>query len=101
MYARIFHKIDLPMFKGSSHRIVDAFELDQVWKPESRSRLVDSPDKDVLEYIFRIHNNVNGNERNVFLKLRSLSVGDIVELSDNSTSHGRRYLCAPTGWEVI
>ncbi len=53
---------------------VDKFELPADQFPE--------PSDDALEHVFRIHNAVDGTERNVRLGIRSLSVGD----ASNSTS---------------
>ena len=54
----------------------------------------------VAEIVFREHNAVDGSERNVKLKLRSLSVGDVLEITpaDGPT---RAYACAPLGWKEL
>ncbi len=57
---------------------VDEFELPAEQFPE--------PGDDVLEHVFRIHNAVDGTERNVRLGIRSLSVGDVVQLDERAFS---------------
>jgi hypothetical protein len=77
---------------GEDFKLVDEFEVTEAEVARANSVGGGTLD-DVLEYIFRIHNAVDGSERNVKLHLRSLSVGDVVELD------GQRWVCAGTGWE--
>ena len=72
---------DAPMAK------VDEFDLPEEQFPE--------PGDEALEYVFRIHNAVDGTERNVGLGIRSLSVGDVVQLDE------RAFAVEPVGWIEI
>ncbi len=66
---------------------VDKFELPADQFPE--------PSEDALEHVFRIHNAVDGTERNVRLGIRSLSVGDVVQLDEHA------FAVDPIGWTEI
>ena len=72
---------DAPMAK------VDEFELREEQFPE--------PGYEALEHVFRIHNAVDGTERNVGLGIRSLSLGDVVQLDE------RAFAVEPIGWIEI
>ncbi len=66
---------------------VDEFELPVEQFPE--------PSDDALEHVFRIHNAVDRTERNVRLGIRSLSVGDVVQVDE------RAFAVEPIGWTEI
>ncbi len=80
------------------------------WVPEAPMALVDEYEvlagvraneipfripASVLDLIYRDHQAVTGTERNVRLRIRSLSVGDVVQLDS------RRFACASVGWTEI
>src|SRR5450759_1249626 len=55
---------------------------------------------DHLEHVFGIYNNADGSTRTAELKIRSMSVGDIVALSQ----YGRIWswhMCTPDGWDNV
>jgi hypothetical protein len=66
---------------------VDEFEL-----PAEQFPL---PGDGALEHVFRAHNAVDGTERNVTLRIRSLSVGDVVQLDE------RAFAVDSVGWTEI
>lgn len=86
MIARVLHNTFIAV---DEFHIEDGYQTIRAEVGELRA------DEVVLDRIFRIHNAIDGTERVVKLGLRSLSVGDAVELD------GRRYLCAGMGWERI
>jgi hypothetical protein len=76
---------------------VDEFEpaLSEGFPPLPDQVVGEIDDEALLEWVFRIHNAVDGDERNVKLGLRSLSTGDAVALD------GRLYSCESLGWQRI
>lgn len=97
MIARIFHNPNIfnPVDSFDVANLVGKRYPQLILTHEFCEGLDGNNDVAILEWIFRIHNAVDGTERVVKLGLRSLSVGDEVELD------GRRYLCAGRGWERI
>jgi hypothetical protein len=110
MRVRIYHSIDRDF-------------MFQAWKPEALLKLVDdyaiegwrsadpderitpgiqkmgyregAADDEILELVYRDQNAVDGSERNVMMRNRSLSVGDVVMLND------RAFAVASLGFEPI
>jgi hypothetical protein len=77
----------MPWSSDAAMAKVDEFELPAERFPQ--------PGDDALEHVFRIHNAVDGTERNVGLGLRSLSVGDVVKLDE------RAFAVDSIGWTEI
>lgn len=53
-----------------------------------------------LEVVFRDMNAVDGDELCCTLKVRSMSVGDVV-ITHVDDQNERAYYCAPSGWKLI
>ena len=49
----------------------------------------------VLNYVYRQCNHVEGNEWIADKKLRSMMIGDMVEV------RGTKYICEPVGWKKV
>ena len=77
----------MPWSRDAPMSRVDEFVLPAEQFPE--------PSDDALEHVFRVHNAVDGTERNVRLGIRSLSVGDVVQLDE------RAFAVDPVGWAEI
>jgi hypothetical protein len=89
MKVTIYHSTFclMPWSSDAPMSRVDEFELPTEQFAE--------PSDEALEHVFRIHNAVDGTERNVRLELRSLSVGDVVQLDE------RAFAVEPIGWTEI
>ena len=66
------------------------------WEPIT-DPLSDNPEvpSNILELVWTDHNAVSGTERCCQLRIRSLSVGDVVQLDD------RAFACESIGWVEI
>ena len=95
MNVKVLHKVDtnFRLFDPlkDTLTLVDEFEfpgMKRGWgiaDPHNGHELrVDGSDEACLEHVWRIHNAVEGWERNVQLRIRSLSVGDVVDLDGRS-----------------
>lgn len=90
--------------RGMKARVIygDSFGLKvRVFDFPITNDLMAEGDQEVLEHIFRQCNAVDGTEwisqpEQRALKLRSMSVGDLVVLPTR-----RLYLCKPQGWELV
>ena len=94
MNIKVYHKIDKPFtttYKGDfntrAFKLVDEFIPQRDTAPAAIMNL--------LEWVYFIHNAVDSTSRNVHLRVRSLSVGDVVQLD----SH--QYTVRNLGWEKI
>jgi hypothetical protein len=98
MRVRIYHSIDQdftfdPWRPEAPLRLVDDYQIEG-WRsadPDERItpgiqkmayRQGEAMDEEILELIYRDQNSVDGSERNVMKRNRSLSVGDVVMLND-------------------
>ena len=92
----IYHQVDGGMFQEfdaeTSHLTLAYSYVDEEWYAEA-----DTVDPTVyLERVFRQNNAVDGNEINVQKNRRSLSVGDVVCLPDNTY-----YTVGSIGWTEV
>lgn len=71
------------------------FEEPVVYEFPSDNIDITKSDDDVLDHVFRECNHVNGNEWIDGKELRSLSVGDMVEIN------GTLYVCCNVGWKRL
>lgn len=74
---------------------IQTFQEPRVFEFPSKDISITADDYDVLDYVFRQCNHVNGQEWIHGKKLRSLSVGDMVEIN------GSLYVCCSIGWQRL
>lgn len=79
MQVKVYHNLDTnfvhPYKPGQRLELVDEFDTQKVAGFAEGDSI-----NQTLEWVFRIHNTVDGKERSAKLRVRSLSVGDVVEV---------------------
>ena len=94
MQIKVYHNTDTDFIHkykvGQALKLVDTFDVEKLEEVTN-----ESPIKEILERVYRIHNTVDGTERNAKLRVRSLSVGDVVEVE------GARWAVATLGFEPV
>lgn len=94
MQIKVYHNVETdflhPYQAGMRLEMVDCFEAREMGEVSAESKI-----EDILERVYRIHNAVDGTERNVALNVRSLSLGDVVEVD------GKRYAVAMFGFKPV
>lgn len=91
--VRVYHSTDRgfmfdPWVKEAPLQLVDEFKL-------ANDGRYGPGEEGVLDQVFDLHQTVRGTERNCQLRIRSLSVGDVVRLGD------RAWACDRVGWREI
>src|ERR1700694_3016297 len=94
MQIKVYHNLETDFLHayraGQELKLVDTFDVGAIGEVNAQS-----PIEDILARVYRIHQAVDGSERNVKLKVRSLSMGDVIEVDE------ARYAVATKGFAPI
>lgn len=92
---RVLYRKTFPRVTGVMPDFVNMVDYDEVITLAN-----EHPVNEGLEAVFRDMNAVDGDEVCCMLKVRSMSVGDLV-ITHVDDQNERAYYCAPTGWKLI